>query len=151
MQYGLQSVGKSRQEQIFQISQLAVKKVSAFCHFQQLMGALQRGRPCIDCFRVDDFIGFWLNDRQRAGVWQYALVLETRGSCSNQKQMRELFALRFEATAQVGSDITAERKTEQRHRQIRVLRPQPLGSGLGIVDFAGPPPMYRHWHRRRDN
>ncbi|RMP56527.1 hypothetical protein ALQ20_05443 [Pseudomonas syringae pv. atrofaciens] len=138
MQYGLQSAGKSRQEQIFQISQLAVKKVSAFCHFQQLMGTLQRGGPCIDRLRVDHFVVLRLNDRQRASLGQYALVLEARRRSRNQKQMRELFTLRFQPATQVCSNVAAKGKSEQGHRHIWMLRPQPLGGSLGIIDLARP-------------
>jgi hypothetical protein len=45
-------------------------------------------------------------------------------------------ALRFQAPAETGGDKTAEGKTEQGQRQIRVLFPQPGGSGLGVVDFT---------------
>ena len=32
-----------------------MKKVSAFCHFQQLMGAIQGSGPVVDELRVDHF------------------------------------------------------------------------------------------------
>ena len=60
----LLSIREARQEQILEIGQLAMKKVSAFCHFQQLMGALERVGPCVDQLRIDHFVGFRLDHGQ---------------------------------------------------------------------------------------
>ena len=60
--FRLGSVRKARQQQILQIGQLAMEEVSAFCHFQQLMGARQRVGPVVNELGSDDFVGVRLDN-----------------------------------------------------------------------------------------
>jgi len=55
--FRLGSVRKARQQQILQIGQLAMEEVSAFCHFQQLMGTRQAVGPFVNQLRRDHFVG----------------------------------------------------------------------------------------------
>ena len=59
---------ETRLNKLFQLKQLAVKKVAAFCHFQQLMVTLQTGGPGIHLLGADDLIQFRLNHAQ-AHLW----------------------------------------------------------------------------------
>ena len=122
--------------QVFQLGQLAVKKVAAFCHFQQLMGTRQPGGPGIDVLGCDDFILFGLNYHQLAALRQMLGRLQAMHGRRHHEQPGNGHALVLQAPGQRTGDEAAEGETEQGQRQLGVARAQPVRHGLGIVDFA---------------
>ncbi|MNR08907.1 hypothetical protein D3C85_1250850 [compost metagenome] len=114
-----------------------MKKVSAFCHFQQLMGALEFFRPGVDQLRIDDFVGFRLDHGEFAILWQLILFAKTHHRWRDHEQVLELHALGFETAAETCCNKSAEGETEQGQWQIRVFFTQPCSGSLSIVDLAG--------------
>ncbi len=114
-----------------------MKKVSAFCHFQQLMGALEFRGPVVNELRIDDFVGFRLDQRQFALLRQLILIAQAHHRRRNHEQVLERLTLGFQTSTETGCNKTAEGEAEQRQRQLGVFGPQPFGNGLGVVDFAG--------------
>ena len=57
---------QTRQKEVLQIGQFAVKEVAAFCHFQQLMGTSEVSRPVVDRLRLDHLVAVGLDYHQRA-------------------------------------------------------------------------------------
>jgi len=62
-----------------------MKKVPAFCHFQQLMGANKRSGPVVDRLWVNDLIGFWLDQGQRATLRQQVAFTQARSPTAHRE------------------------------------------------------------------
>ncbi len=90
-----------------------MKKVSAFCHFQQLMGALECVGPVVNELRIDDFVGFRLDQSQCTLLRQLILIAQAHDGGRHHEQMLELLALGFQASAETCCNKSAKGKTEQ--------------------------------------
>ena len=87
-----------------------MKKVPAFCHFQQLMWTGERGGPVIDGLGLDDFVGFRLDHRQWTLGRQGVLVTQAHDGRGDHKQARQFVTLGFQTPTQAGGDKTAEKR-----------------------------------------
>ncbi|MNH97912.1 hypothetical protein D3C73_506190 [compost metagenome] len=114
-----------------------MKKVSAFCHFQQLMGTFELVGPLVNDLWIDHFVGFRLDQGQLALLRQLILVPQAHDRRRDHEQVLELLALGLKASAETCCNKTAERKTEQGQRQLRVFVAKPFGDSLGIINFTG--------------
>ncbi|MNE03367.1 hypothetical protein D3C80_958660 [compost metagenome] len=112
-----------------------MEKVSAFCHFQQLMGAWQCVGPIVDDLRIDHFVGFRL-DHAEFALLRQGVIAQAHHRRGDHEQVLEGNALGFQATTEAGCDEAAEREAHQGQWQLRVLFPQPAHRRLGVVHLA---------------
>ncbi|MOA38812.1 hypothetical protein D3C78_1605340 [compost metagenome] len=85
-----------------------MEKVSAFCHFQQLMGACECVGPVVDQLRIDHFVGFRLDHAQRAGLWQGVVILQAHDRWRNHEQLLQFGTVCFQASTEAGRNEAAE-------------------------------------------
>ncbi|MNE53127.1 hypothetical protein D3C80_1478350 [compost metagenome] len=65
-----------------------MEKVSAFCHFQQLMGAFEGVGPIVNQLWVHYLIRVGLDHRQRAVLWQRVIGIQAHDRWRYHEQAR---------------------------------------------------------------
>ncbi|MNP59682.1 hypothetical protein D3C76_1546960 [compost metagenome] len=80
------------------------------------MGTFELVGPLVNQLRIDDFVGFRLDQGQFAALWQLILGAQAHDGRCDHEQMLELLALRFQAAAETCCNKSAKGKTEQRER-----------------------------------
>ncbi|MNG17515.1 hypothetical protein D3C84_1015070 [compost metagenome] len=78
------------------------------------MGTLEFFGPVVDQLRIDDFVGFRLDQGQCDLVWHLILIAQAHDCRRHHEQMLELLALDFQAAAETCCNKTAEGEAKQR-------------------------------------